>query len=89
MLTIGAGALRVESNGEGISPYQGVEETRWVAALDAGGGVLATFGAYFSATFELHALLALPHPTVRFDGVDRATIGFPAILASLTMVAWL
>jgi hypothetical protein len=89
VLTVGAGALHVESNGEGISPYRGVEETRWVAALDAGGGVLATFGGYFSATFELHALLALPHPTVRFDGVDRATIGFPAILASLTMVAWL
>jgi hypothetical protein len=89
VLTLGAGALRVESNGDGISPYQGVEESRWVAALDAGAGVLATFGAYFSATFELHALLALPHPTIRFDGVDHATIGFPAILASLTMVAWL
>jgi hypothetical protein len=89
VLTVGAGALRVESSGDGISPYKGVEETRWVAALDAGAGVLATFGTNFSATLELHALLAVPHPTVRFDGVDRATIGFPAILASLTMVAWL
>jgi hypothetical protein len=89
VLTVGAGALRVESSGEGISPYKGVEETRWVAALDAGAGVLATFGGSFSATFELHALLAVPHPTIRFDGIDRATIGFPAILASLTMVAWL
>ena len=89
VLTVGAGALHVESSGEGISPYQGVEEARWVAVLDAGAGVLATFGRNFSATFELHALLAAPRPTVRFDGVDRATIGFPAILASLTMVAWL
>ena len=89
VLTVGAGALRIESRGEGISPYQGVEETRWVAAADAGAGMLATFGGSFSATFELHALLAFPHPTVRFDGVDRATIGFPAFLASLTMVAWL
>jgi hypothetical protein len=89
VVTVGAGTLYVESDGEGISPYQGVDETRWVAALDAGAGVLATFGGNFSATFELHALLALPHPTVRFDGVDHATIGFPAVLASLTMVAWL
>ena len=89
VLTVGAGALHVESSGEGISPYQGVEEARWVAALDAGAGVLTTFGRNFAATFELHALLAAPRPTVRFDGVDRATIGFPAILASLTMVAWL
>jgi hypothetical protein len=89
VLTVGAGALHVESSGEGVSPYQGVEDARWVAALDAGAGVLASFGRNFSATFELHALLAAPRPTVRFDGVDRATIGFPAILASLTMVAWL
>jgi hypothetical protein len=89
VLTVGAGALHVESSGVGISPYEGVDEARWVAALDAGAGVLATFGRNFSATFELHALLAVPHPTVRFDGVDRATIGFPAVLASLTMVAWL
>ena len=51
VLTVGAGALHVESSGEGISPYQGVEEARWVAVLDAGAGVLATFGRNFSATF--------------------------------------
>jgi hypothetical protein len=89
VFTVGAGALHVESSGEGSSPYQGIEEARWVAALDGGAGVLATFGENFSAAFELHALLAVPHPTVRFDGVDHATIGFPAVLASLTMVAWL
>jgi hypothetical protein len=89
VFTVGAGALHVESDGEGITPYHGLDQTRWVAALDAGAGVLATFGGSFSAAFELHALVATPHPTVRFDGVDQATIGFPALLATLTMVAWL
>ena len=39
--------------------------------------------------FELHAFLAFPHPVVRFVDDDAATIGRPALMASLTLVAWL
>ena len=82
-------ALQVQSDGAGAWPYAGVRTSRWVAALDAGVGLLATAGADLAFAFELHGLLAFPHPTVRFNDVETATVGFPSILASLTMIAWL
>ena len=88
-LSLGAGTLQVQSDGAGAWPYAGVRTSRWVAALDAGVGLLATAGADLAFAFELHGLLAFPHPTVRFNDVETATVGFPSILASLTMIAWL
>jgi len=87
--TLGGGAVYTDSEGNGLSPYRGVREARWTGALDAGVGVSARLGSAVSVALELHGLLAVPHPTLRFDGVERATLGFPALLASLTMIAWL
>lgn len=87
--TLGGGALYTDSEGNGLSPYRGLREARWTGALDAGFGLSAGIGSAVSVALELHALLAVPHPTIRFDGVERATLGFPALLASLTMIAWL
>lgn len=89
MVSLGAGTLYVQSDGEGVFPYVGLRESRWAVALDAGIGLLATLGRDLSLGFEVHGLVALPHPAVRFYDVERATMGFPAILASLTMIAWL
>jgi len=87
--SLGGGAFYVQSEGEGVWPYRGLRQSRWAAALDAGIGLLATARSALSVGFELHALLALPHPTVRFYDVETGAIGFPALLASVTMVGWL
>lgn len=88
-LSLGAGALYVQSEGQGIFPYRGLQETRWAAALDAGGGLLASVGPALSLGFEIHALVAFPHPSVRFYDVETEPVGFPSILAALTMIGWL
>jgi len=87
--SLGAGALYAQSDGEGVWPYAGQRQTRWVAASDAGIGLLASIDARVSLAFEVHALVAFPHPKVRLYDVESATIAFPGVLASLTMVAWL
>jgi hypothetical protein len=86
---LGAGALYVHTDGEGVWPYAGLGQTRWTTALEAGVGVLAVLEPHVSLAFEIHALLAVPHPKVRFYDIEDATLVFPAVLASLTMVAWL
>ena len=87
--SLGAGAFYSQSDGQGVWPYAGQRQTRWVAALDAGIGLLASIDARVSLAFEVHALVAIPHPKVRLYGVESATLAFPAVLASFTMVAWL
>jgi len=87
--TLGAGALYVHSEGQGSWPYAGLRQTRWAAALGGGLGVLARVDTRVSVAFEIGAVIAVPHPVVRFYDVESATLAFPAILASLTMVTWL
>jgi hypothetical protein len=87
--SLGAGALYVQGEGEGNGSYRGARAARWAGALDAGIGVLAQLGGALAVTFELHGLLALPHPTLRFSDVEVGTVGFPALIASLTIIAWL
>jgi hypothetical protein len=87
--SVGGGVLYLRSDGEGVSPYHGLDEVKVVAAADAGGGLLADLSHQFSLALEVHALVAVPHPTLRFDDAETATIAYPAVLASLTMVAWL
>ncbi|MFL5303961.1 MAG: hypothetical protein ACJ8F1_02060 [Polyangia bacterium] len=86
---VGAGALYAHSDGEGVWPYAGLAQTRWAAALEAGVGVLASIETHVSFALEIGALIAVPHPVVRFYDVEGAKLAFPAVLASLTMVAWL
>ena len=89
ILSLGAGALYVETDGAAVSPYLGRQPSHWVAAADAGTGVLANLGSGLSFAFEVHALVAFPHPTIRFVDLEPATIGYPALIGLLTMVAWL
>ena len=70
-------------------PYAGLEQTGWAALVSAGGGVLVSVASALSLSFEVHALIAFPHPMVRFYDVEGATLAFPAVLASFTIVAWL
>lgn len=88
-VSLGGGAFYFESEGAGTWPALGRRATRFVGAIDAGVGLLANTKGDLSFAFEVHAVLALPHPTVQFFEVQAATLAFPAIFASLTMVAWL
>lgn len=86
---LGGGAFHFASEGTATYPSQGLQRSRFTGAADAGVGLLANVTSDVSFAFEVHALLALPHPEVRFFDVEAATLAFPAFLASLTMVAWL
>ena len=88
MVGLGAGLLRVDSDGEGIWPYQGTRQAAWAAAVDGGLGVLAETGAHsnLALVLEAHAFLALPHPYVRFVDTNAATVGRPALTVALTLV---
>jgi len=88
-LSVGVGALRDESRGEGRWPYLGRDDAQWAFALDGGLGVLLQVSRSVAFALEAHALVALPHATVRFDTSEAARLGFPALLGSLTLVAWL
>jgi hypothetical protein len=88
-VTVGAGALYVRSSGDGVYPYRGVEDSRWAALVDGGVGVVGVLGARVAMAFEVHASIAVPHPVVRFSGVDAATIGRPALMATWTWMTWL
>jgi hypothetical protein len=89
MVTLGAGALYVRSDGEGVYPYRGIEDSRWAVLVDGGLGLFAQVGARVALAFEVHASLAAPHPVVRFSGSDAATIGRPALMATWTLMTWL
>ena len=86
---LGGGAFHFASEGVGTFPSRGVQAARFTGAVDAGVGLLATVTGAVSFAFEVHGLVAFPHPAVRFFDVEAATLAFPALFASLTMVAWL
>jgi hypothetical protein len=87
--SVGLGAMRVQIEGQGIFPYRGSSDDRWVTIADAGVGVLAGLGGRLALAAEAHAMIASPHPIVRFVDLEAATIGRPALLTSLTLVVWL
>jgi hypothetical protein len=89
VVTLGGGTIYVRSAGDGVYPYQGIEESEWSALIDCGVGLVAILGVHLATAVELHVSLAAPHPVIRFSGTDAATIGRPALLASWTLVTWL
>jgi hypothetical protein len=83
---VGGGVLRVNVEGAGTEPYQGLHGLRWVGLLDVGAGFTARLFRRLSVALEAHGQLAAPYPTVRFSGEDVARIGRPALFSSLTLV---
>jgi hypothetical protein len=88
-VTVGAGALYVQSDGDGVYPFRGIENSRWAALVDCGVGLVVGFGTRLASTFEIHASLAAPHPVVRFSDTIAATVGRPTLLATWTLMTWL
>jgi hypothetical protein len=85
ILSVGAGALDVAVVGTGAVPFEGREPQRWSAALDGGVGVGLGLGSRSALVAELHALVAEPHPVVRFASLRAATVGYPAVIATLAL----
>jgi hypothetical protein len=83
---IGGGLLHVDSDGDGIWPYQGKRGSAWAGVVDGGLGVLTELGADVALALEAHAFLALPHPYVRFVDTNAATVGFPAVTVAFTLL---
>ena len=84
-LSLGAGALSVAVVGTGAAPYEGRGARRWSAAFDAGVGIAVAVGSRAALVTELHALLAAPHPVVRFVDMRAATIGYPSLLLTAAL----
>jgi hypothetical protein len=89
IVTLGAGALYVTSDGNGVYPFAGHLDSRWTALVDGGFGLFAPFGRQWGLAVEVHALLAAPHPFVRFFDTNAGNIARPALAADFTLVTWL
>jgi hypothetical protein len=85
ILSVGAGALDVAVVGTGAVPFEGREPQRWSAAFDGGLGVGFGLGSHSALVAELHALVAEPHPVVRFGDIRAATVGYPAVIVTLAL----
>jgi len=84
-VSLGAGALNVAVNGVGQGQYEGRAPQRWSAAFDGGIGVALQVRSRAALVTELHALVAEPHPVVRFADTRAATIGYPSLILTLAL----
>jgi hypothetical protein len=87
--SLGAGALHVTSEGQTSPPYRGASDTLWALIADAGVGARLSLSARFEVALEVHAQVADPYPTIRFEKEPVARSGRPTMIGSLTVLAWL
>lgn len=83
--SLGAGAAYTSVDGQPAAPYVARHTSEWSAAGDAGVGAELGLGDRFAVALEVHALLALPYPVVRFLDDEAARAGDPSILGTLTL----
>ena len=90
VVSVGAGILRLSSEGQATPPYMVNGGWRMSAAADAGVGLrIPLRRRRFELGVELHALLAEPYPVVRFLDTEVARAGRPTLLAALTLLGGL
>jgi hypothetical protein len=85
MLSLGAGALNVAISGTGAAPLEGRDPHRWSAAFDGGVGVGFGVSSRAALVAELHALVAEPHPVLRFVDIRAATVAYPSVMLTLAL----
>ncbi len=88
-LSLGVGACHFGVEGRGISPNEGADVSRWLAAVDAGLGVAFRRNALVEIAIEAHAIFLDPYPIVRIGDQKNATAGRPTFLLSATLAGWL
>jgi hypothetical protein len=84
-LSLGAGVVAMAITGTGAGGYDGRAPQQWSAAFDGGVGVAFAVGPHAAVVTELHALVASPHPVVRFVDTRVATVGYPSLLLTLAL----
>jgi hypothetical protein len=86
VVSVGLGSERFVVDGTtSSSSYQGAHSARWFFAADLGAGLAVRLGAHWEAQLELHALVAVPRPVVRFFDVAASHAGEPTLLGVLTL----
>ena len=85
IVSLGAGVLNVAVNGIGAATYEGRAPQQWSAAFDGGVGVALALRSRAALVTELHAMVATPHPVVRFADTRAATIGYPSLILTLSL----
>jgi len=83
--SLGAGALDVSVAGVGAGRYEGRDSQRWSPAVGGGFGVAFAIGARAALATEMQAIVASPHPIVRFVDAAAATVGYPSLLLTATL----
>jgi len=83
--SLGAGAVHVSVAGVGAGRYEGRDSQRWSAAFGGGLGVAFAIGSRAALTTEIQAMVASPHPIVRFVDAAVATVGYPSFLLTATL----
>jgi len=87
VISIGAGILRVASEGHETGSYIGANSWHVSPAADAGVGLRVPLRPRrVELGFEFHALLAQPYPVVQFFQSEVARAGRPSLLASVTLL---
>jgi hypothetical protein len=84
-ISLGAGTYHIGVDGSANWPYAGTDESRFVFAADAGGGLALSLTSALWLSLEGHGIFLAPYPVIRFLGVDAATVGNPLVAATLTM----
>ena len=87
--SLGAGVFHTSVNGEASWPYQGLRDSQWALAADAGLGLAWRFAPQLELSIEGHGLWTTPEPIVRFVTADGAHIAHPALVGSLSLTGWL
>jgi hypothetical protein len=85
VVSLGAGIHNVTATGEASWPYQADHDSVWIFCVDAGAGVALKLSSRLALVSEGHATVSIPHPTLRFVGADATSIGYPAVLGTLTL----
>ncbi|HXU63469.1 MAG TPA: hypothetical protein VN962_17345 [Polyangia bacterium] len=87
LISLGAGALRVNVDAQELTPYQPIGGVRWAVAGDLGLGVRVPLRRHrFELDAEAHVLLAQPFPTVEYFGNEIARTGHPTVLGTVTFL---
>jgi hypothetical protein len=87
--SLGAGVFHTSVNGAASWPYQGLSNSHWAFAADAGLGLAWRFASRLELSLEVHGLWTAPEPIVRFVGEDGAHLAHPALVSSLSLTGWL
>ena len=89
LVTLSAGALRTELDGQAELPAQGHQLAKWSLLLDGSLGVRLRMLDDYHVTFAAHVQLAEPYVAIHVLDTVVATTGRPNLLLTLTLGAWL